>query len=110
MSKQFCILEKTESIGVDWVVDDEGVLQCYFGVESDNLVLPDGIKKISGDWGGGTPKTVVLNEDLEEIGDYGLSFNFYCAIDEIRIPKSVKSIGKYGVGVFKKFICTVAQL
>jgi len=44
---------------------------------------------------------VILNEDLEEIGDNGLNFNWN-PIDEVYIPKTVKSIGKYGVASFKK--------
>ena len=43
-----------------------------------------------------------MNEDLEEIGDSGLNFGFNHAVDEIWIPKSVQSIGKYGVSSFRK--------
>lgn len=99
-SKQYIILEKSESIGLEWFVDENGLLRGYFGLNGDHYVLPDGIKRIDGgSFGGGavdSPKTIILNEDLEEIGDHGLNFN-YRALDEIRIPKSVKSIGKYGV-------------
>ena len=104
LSIAYCILEKSEV--VDWYVDDDGLLKGYFGLEPDHFVLPSGIKKIdSGSFGGGdagSPKTIILNEDLERIEENGLNFGGYReSIEEIRFPESVKYIGA-GVASVKK--------
>jgi len=90
----YCILEKSEV--VDWYVDDDGLLKGYFGLDGDKYVFPNGIKKIdAASFGGGgdSPKTVILNEDLEEIGKNGLRFG----VDEITIPKSVQYVDEFSV-------------
>jgi len=108
-AKQFCILEKSESLGTEWVVDDDGLLKGYFGLDGENYVLPNGIKKLDAVsfWSGGErPKTITLNEDLEEIETGGLHFGKL--IDEIQIPKSVKYIGNQAISA-KKYFFTVVQ-
>jgi len=98
----YCILEKSEV--VDWYVDEDGLLKGYFGLDGDNYVLPSGIKKIdAASFGGGdSPKTVILNEDLEEIGEFGL--RFYQLMDEVTIPKSVKYVGKQAISAKKIYL------
>jgi len=100
------ILEKSEV--TDWVVDENGLLKGYFGLESEHLVLPEGIKKIDGaslNGGGGVnPKTIILNEDLEEIGKNGLTFGWNKSVDEITIPKSVQYIGESAISAKKIFL------
>jgi len=100
-AKQFCILEKSESLDTEWVVDDDGLLKGYFGLDGENYVLPSGIKKLdaaSFRSGSERPKTITLNEDLEEIGKYGVRFG----VDEIKIPQSVKFIDTFGVSAKNK--------
>lgn len=103
-SQRYCILEKSEV--VDWHVDDDGLLKGYFGLEKDHFVFPNGIKKIDDFSFGGeasiTPKTLILNDDLEEIGSYALRFS--PALEEITIPKSVKYIGEFGVYAYKVYL------
>ena len=48
LSNRQNILEKTESEGLEWVIDGDGLLKSYFGLESQHLVLPSGIKKLDG--------------------------------------------------------------
>lgn len=60
------------------------------------LVIPKGIKKIKGLSGGGF-STVVLNEGLEEIGDYGLGGSHLPRMyykGELRVPVTVHTLGR----------------
>jgi len=41
----YCILEKSESINTEWVIDENGLLKGYFGLEPNHFILPNGIKK-----------------------------------------------------------------
>ncbi len=103
LSRRYCVQEKTKA--VDWCVDEDGLLKGYFGLESDHYVLPNGIKKIdvlSFGGGGGDPKAITLNDDLEEIADDGLNFGSYREpLEEIIFSESVKYIGAR-VGPVKK--------
>ena len=108
-SRYYCVLEKSEAEGLEWLIDEDGLLKGYFGLESQHLVLPSGIKKIDDNsiiGGGGIwPETIVLNEDLEEIADYGLNFRpSYHALDEITIPKSVQYLGKRSISTRKIYL------
>jgi len=53
MSKSHRVIEKTESIGLEWLIDGEGLLEAYFGLQTEHLVLPEGIKKLGGAFLGG---------------------------------------------------------
>jgi hypothetical protein len=95
------IMEKSEVEKSPFLVDDFGVLLGYFGMNPGNYVLPEGIKIIRNDSFGDEdrPKTIVLNEDLEVIGDYALHKG---NIWEVTIPKSVEKIGEYGCSACRK--------
>jgi len=64
---------------------------------------------LAGGGGVGCPKTIILNEDLEEIGDSGLNFGRVYAplLEEIRIPQSVKYIGERAFTAKKYIYITV---
>jgi len=85
-----------------WYVRD-GVLIRYFGLEPDHYVLPQGVKKVKEGsfrpWD--KPKTITLNEDLEEIGERTFQYS-YGGDDGLIIPKSVKYIGEYGCSGLRK--------
>lgn len=106
LPSKYLIMEKSESLNSDWLVDDDGLLLGYFGVDGDNYVFDTGIKKIGyssfikGVSKRDRPKAITLNEDLEEIEASGLMFPD--VIDEIWIPKSVKYIGSSGIRNFNK--------
>ena len=90
----FTVLEKSESIGAEWIVDDEGLLLAYFGLEPHHLVLPTNIRKIgSGSFNLMSPQTIILNEGLEWIGLHALAFASSAPrLQTIKIPRSVQYI------------------
>ncbi len=100
----YTVIEKSESIGLEWLVDENGLLKAYFGLEPDHYVLPAGIKKIDiGSFASDSPTTIVLNEDLEEIGSSSIKSNT-TNLQEIIIPKSVKYIDRLAVYAHKIYL------
>ncbi|MCL2798391.1 MAG: hypothetical protein FWD58_10135, partial [Firmicutes bacterium] len=48
LSTMHRVVEKTESIGLEWLIDGDGLLKAYFGLQTEHLVFPEGIKKLDG--------------------------------------------------------------
>ena len=79
----------------DFIVEN-GVLIKYVG-EEENVIIPDGVKKIGDEcFVGTTVKRVTIPESVNEIGDYAFvtdEWSHQNHIESIEIPKSVKNIG-----------------
>ena len=89
-----CIFEGVEKLTLS---DDLLLIPSYGldGIKCETLEIPSSVKKIAADavgMSGVGELTLILNEGLEEIGDY--AFYYAGKLKEVKIPDSVKIIGK----------------